>query len=168
MRDIPDARRYEGCLLTSSGLRSTQIFKWLLVAAWAIVIGGFLYRFSLILSSKLHLDLGGFSISKIAYVHMLENQFAVYMNANLFAVQMKENLSAIRLVHFLSVALLVATYVKSSNPIFRWPGAVLVHRAGRCSLEIFSMSAILSVTLGMIVVVEHPLCFRKWMAPQSY
>ena len=48
-----------------SGLRSTQIFKWLLVAAWVIVIGSFLYRFSFILSSRFQLDLRLVRISKI-------------------------------------------------------------------------------------------------------
>ena len=126
-----------------SGLRSTQIFKWLLVAAWAIVIGSFLYRFSFFLSSRFQFDLDWFRMSEITYVHM------------------KENLSAVRLLHFLSVALLVATYVTSSNPIFRWSGAVVVTRTGRCSLEVFSMSAILSVVLNIIVVVYHPSVLER-------
>jgi hypothetical protein len=141
-----------------SELRSTQIFKWLLFAALAIVIASFLYRFSLVLSSKFQLDLDWFGISKIAYVHTLENQFAIHIKD---AVQMKENLSVVRLLHFLSVALLVATYLKSSNPIFRWSGAVLVTRAGRCSLEIFSMATILSVALGIIVVLDRASILEK-------
>jgi OpgC protein len=126
-----------------SGLRSTPIFKWLLVAAWAIVIGSFLYRFSFFLSSRFQFDLDRFHLSGITYVHM------------------KENLSAVRLLHFLSVALLVATYVSSSNPIFRWFGADIVTRTGRCSLEVFSVSAILSVVLSIIVVVYHPSVLEK-------
>ena len=126
-----------------SGLRSTQIFKWLLVAAWAIVIGSFLYRFSCFLSSRFQFDFDWFRMSEITYAHM------------------KENLSAVRLLHFLSVALLVATYVRSSNPIFRWSGAVVVTRTGRCSLEVFSMSAILSVVLNIIVVVYHPSVLER-------
>src|SRR5262249_22675611 len=66
-----------------------------------------------------------------------------------------ENLSALRLFHFLSVVLLVATYLKPNNPIFRWSGVVLVARTGKCSLEIFSLSAVLSVLLGIIVLVNH-------------
>ena len=126
-----------------SGLRSTQIFKWLLVVAWAIVIGSFLYRFSFFLSSRFQLNLDWFRISDIALAHM------------------KDNLSAVRLLHFLSVALLVATYVASNNPVLRWSGADVVARTGRCSLEIFSMSAILSVALNIIVVVYHPSVFEK-------
>src|SRR5262249_33941787 len=75
-----------------SGLRSIPIFRWLLVAAWAIVIGSFLYGFSLFLSSRLQFDLDQFRLSTITRDHM------------------KENLSAVRLLHFLSVAFLVATY----------------------------------------------------------
>ena len=129
--------------LDSSKLRSTQIFKWLLVAAWAIVLGSFLYRFSFFLSSRNQFDLNSFRISDITYIHM------------------KENLSAVRLLHFLSVALLVATYVTSTNPIFRWSGAGVVSRTGRCSLEMFSMSAILSVVLSIIVVVNQPSVLEK-------
>jgi hypothetical protein len=126
-----------------AGLRSTPIFKWLLVAAWAIVIGSFLYRFSFFLSSRLQFDLDRFHLSGITYAHM------------------KENLSAVRLLHFLSVALLVATHVSPSNPIFRWFGAVIVTRTGRFSLEVFSVSTILSVVLSIIVVVYHPSVLEK-------
>jgi len=126
-----------------AGLRSTPIFKWLLVAAWAIVIGSFLYRFSFFLSSRLQFDLDRFLLSGITYAHM------------------KENLSAVRLLHFLSVALLVATHVSPSNPIFRWFGAVIVTRTGRFSLEVFSVSTILSVVLSIIVVVYHPSVLEK-------
>jgi hypothetical protein len=126
-----------------SGLRSTRIFKWLLMAAWAIVIGSFLYRFSFFLSSRFQFDLDWFRISDATVIHM------------------KENLSAVRLLHFLSVAFLVATCVRSSNPIFRWSGAILVSRTGRWSLEIFSMSAILSEALNIIIVVYHPSVIEK-------
>jgi hypothetical protein len=125
-----------------SGLRSTQIFKWLLMAAWAFVIGSFLYRFSFFLLSRFQFDLDWFRISDATVTHM------------------KENLSAVRLLHFLSVAFLVATYVSSSNPIFRWSGAIFV-RTGRWSLEIFSMSAILSEALNIIIVVYHPSVIEK-------
>jgi hypothetical protein len=126
-----------------SGLRSTPIFKWLLVAAWAIVVGSFLYRFSFFLLSRFQFDLDWLRMSGITYTHM------------------KENLSAVRLLHFLSVALLVATYVTSSNSIFRWSGAAIFTRTGRCSLEVFSASAILSVVLNIIVVVYHPSVLEK-------
>ena len=126
-----------------SGLRSNPVFKWSLVAAWAIAIGSFLYRFSLFLSSIFQFSLDWFRISVATHDHM------------------KENLSVVRLLHFLSVALLVATYVKSSNPIFRWSGARIVTRTGMFSLEVFSMSAILSVVLNIIVVACHPSIVEK-------
>jgi len=126
-----------------SRLRSSPMFKWLLMAAWAIVIGSFLYRHSFFLSSRFQFDLDRFRLSGITYVHM------------------KENLSAVRLLHFLSVALLVATYVSVSNPIFRWFGAAAVTRTGRWSLEVFSLSIILSVVLNIIVVIYHPSVLEK-------
>jgi hypothetical protein len=126
-----------------SGLRSTPIFGWLLVAAWVIVIGSFLYRISFFLSSEFQFNLDWFRISGTTYAHM------------------KENLSFVRLLHFLSVALLVATYVTSSNSIFRWPGAVIVTLTGRYSLEVFSISAILSVVLNIVVVAYHPSVVEK-------
>src|SRR5262249_19088112 len=125
-----------------AGLRSTEMFRWSLVAAWAIVIGSFLYRFSF-LASRFHFDLDWFRIPATTLVHM------------------KENLSAIRLLHFLSAALLVATYFKSSNPIFRWSGATIVTRTGRFSLEVFSVSVVLSVVLNIIVVSYHPSVLGK-------
>jgi hypothetical protein len=126
-----------------SGPRSSQMFKWLLVAAWAIVAGSFLYRFSFFLSSRFQFDLDWFRMSGTTYIHM------------------KENLSALRLLHFLSVALLVATYIRSCNSIYRWPGALIVARTGSCSLEVFSVSAILSVALNIIVVAYHPSVIEK-------
>lgn len=127
----------------SSGLRSTTMLRWSLAAAWAIVIGSFLYRFSIFLSSRFQFDLDWLRISATTLVHM------------------KENLSAVRLLHFLSVALLVATYVRTRNPIIRWSGARAVARIGMFSLEVFSMSAILSVVLNIIVVAYHPSVVEK-------
>ena len=48
---------------TMSGLQSTQIFKWLLMAVWAFVIGSFLYRFSFFLSSRFQFEFDWFRIS---------------------------------------------------------------------------------------------------------
>ena len=125
-----------------SGLRSTPTFKWVLVAAWAIVIGSFLYRFSFFLW-RFQFDLDWLRTSGAAYIRM------------------KETLSAVRLLHFLSVALLLATYVTSSNPIFRWSGPAIVTRIGRYSLEVFTVSAILSVVLNIIVVAYHPSVLER-------
>ena len=46
-----------------SRLRSMQVFKWLLVAAWAIVIGSFLCRLTCFLSWKFQLDFDWFCMS---------------------------------------------------------------------------------------------------------
>lgn len=121
-----------------SKLRSTQMFRWLLVVAWAIVIFCLLYRFTLFVGTRLQLDLSWVRISE----------------AQLF--RMKENLSLVRLLHFLSVALLVGTYIASSSPIFRWASANTMIRIGASSLEMFSLSAILSVALNIIVVLDRP------------
>src|SRR5262249_3184058 len=107
-----------------------------------IVIGSLLYRFSF-LASRFQLDVDWFRIPATTLTHM------------------KENLSAVRLLHFLSVAFLVATCVKSSNPILRWSGAAIVARTGRFSLEVFSLSAVLSVVLNIIVVTYHPSVLEK-------
>jgi len=126
-----------------SGLRSLPMFRCVLVVAWAIVVGSFLYRFSFFLSSRFQFDLDWLRMSGTTYVHM------------------KEDLSVVRLLHFLSVALLVATYVTSSTPILRWSGAVVVARTGSCSLEVFSLSAVLSVVLNIVVVAYHPSVLEK-------
>jgi len=121
-----------------SKLRPTQMFRWLLVVAWAIVIFCLLYRFTLFVGARLQPDLSWLRIS--------DAQLA----------QMKENLSLLRLLHFLSVALLVGTYIASNSPILRWAGATAMIRVGASSLEMFSLSAILSVALNIIVVVDQP------------
>ena len=121
-----------------SKLRSTQMFRWLLVVAWTIVIFCLLYRFTLFVGTRLQLDL--------VWVRISEAQL----------VQMKENLSLVRLLHFLSVAILVGTYIASSSPIFRWAGANAMIRIGASSLEMFSLSAILSVALNIIIVLDRP------------
>jgi hypothetical protein len=106
--------------------RMTQISKWLVTAAWTCVIFAFLYRY------RSHLHLG--------WLPALTND--------------KENLSAVRLVHFLSIAFLFATYIKSNNSIFSWWPATVVIRTGQCSLEVFSLGAILSVVVSLIVVLQ--------------
>jgi hypothetical protein len=126
-----------------SKLRSMQIFRWLVVGAWAILTVSFLCRFTCFLSWKFQLHFDWFCMSQITY-H-----------------QMKRNLSAIRLLHFLSVVFLVTTYIKSSNPILKWPAAVAVRRVGMCSLEIFSMSVVLSALLNIINVYDQPPLLEK-------
>jgi len=61
-----------------------------------------------------------------------------------------------RLVHFLSAALLVATYLKSSNSFFESRAAVAVIETGRFSLEVFCLSAVVDVLLNIWVVLDQP------------
>lgn len=84
--------------------RTTQ--TWLVRLAWGIVIASLGYRVAVAASHRLDLGLEWLRLSEATVMHM------------------KENLSAVRLVHFLSVALLVATYLKSSNTFFRTRAAV--------------------------------------------
>jgi hypothetical protein len=74
---------------------------------------------------------------------------------------MKENLSPLRLLHFLSVALLVATYVKKDHPVLTWPGASVVIKSGRSSLQVFCLGAILAVLLNLFVAVERPIVVER-------
>ena len=126
-----------------SKLRSTQMFRWLLVVAWTIVIFCLLYRLTLFVGRSLPLDLG--------WLRIADTQL----------VQMKENLSLVRLSHFLSVALLVGTYIASNSAILKWAGATAMIRVGAHSLEMFSLSAILSVALNIVVVVDRPSIAEK-------
>ena len=75
--------------------------------------------------------------------------------------QMKENLSAIRLVHFLSVAFLVAIFVRPNSPILDWPGASAIIKSGRCSLQVFCAGAVLSVLSNLFIAVEAPPAWER-------
>jgi hypothetical protein len=112
--------------------------NWLARAAWVVVISSLGYRVVLLVAPTMHVDLDWLRLSEAAHIHM------------------KENLSIVRLVHFLSVAFLVTTYVKSANPLFASRGAKAIIQTGRYSLEVFCLSAICSVILNIIVVVDRP------------
>jgi hypothetical protein len=109
--------------------------RWMLMAAWAIVIASFLCQYRSFSSSHLHLNLYWLQIPD--------------------RMVSKANLAVLPLLHFFSVALLVATYLKASNPIFRWTGARPFTAAGRNSLELYSLSAVLSVLVAIIVASEN-------------
>ncbi len=117
---------------------SDATYRWLVRAAWLVAIGSLAYRALLLVAFGMHIDLDWLRLSPATFVHV------------------KENLSAVRLVHFLSVALLVATYIKSSNPLFESVGARAIIQTGRYSLEVFCLSAICSVVLNIIVVIDRP------------
>jgi hypothetical protein len=75
--------------------------------------------------------------------------------------RMKERLSPVRLAHFLSVAFLVATYIQDRSPFFNWPVARMVIQTGRHSLEVFCISAILSVLLNLTASIVHLSILEK-------
>jgi hypothetical protein len=116
--------------------------RWILVA-WSVAGIGLVYRFAVVLSPDFHWNSDTLALSDATLRHM------------------KENLSVIRLVHFLSVAFLVATYVKASNPILNWPGASAIIKTGRCPLQVFCLGAVLTVVLNLFVAVEEPIVFER-------
>jgi hypothetical protein len=111
------------------------------MAAWAVVIVELGYRLGLVVTSKLHVD--WLTIADTTLRHM------------------KEDLSPLRLLHFLSVALLVATYVKKDNSMLNWPGASVLIKSGRSSLQVFCLGAILTVLLNLFVAVERPIVIER-------
>ena len=122
--------------MTSPFTRSMQVL--LIRLAWGIVIASLGYRLALPASHYLHLDLEWLRLSEATSLHM------------------KEDLSPLQLVHFLSVALLVATYLKRSSSLFENRAAVAVIETGRFSLEVFCLSAIVDVLLNIWVIVNQP------------
>jgi hypothetical protein len=110
---------------------------WVLLAC-TIVGGGLIYHLAQDLAHHQLLDLGAFALSDATLV------------------QMKENLSAIRLLHFLAVAFLVAICIGPSSPLLSAPGAGVLIKSGRLSLQIFCLGAILSIMLNLFVAVERP------------
>lgn len=106
--------------------------------AWTIVLAALFYKFVTRFSPHLGIDVAWMSISQKTLADM------------------KMNLSAIRLVHFLSVALLVAKYLKLESPVFRWPLSAPLIVAGARSLEVYSLSVVLSVLANIVVRVYHP------------
>jgi len=106
--------------------------------AWAIVVVAFLYKFVIRVSPHLGFDVEWMSISQPTLI------------------EMKVDLSALRLIHFLSVALLVARYVGPTSTLLRWPVFAPVIQIGARSLEIYSLTVVLSVLARIIVTVYHP------------
>lgn len=133
----------------SPGLSSRQVRSWFLLAAWSIVIVSFAYRLLLLIPKTLQLNLDWLRLSEATLTYM------------------KANLSPIRILHFLSVAFLVATYIKNNDRIFGWPLASVIIKTGRCSLQTFCMVAILSVVLNIIGAVEQPVVFEKLVLDTS-
>ena len=135
-----------GTWYNSEGM-SLELFRkpgWVLLAS--IIVGvGVLYHVAHILAEHGLVNLGALAMSDEVQL------------------EMKENLSAIRLLHFLSIAFLVALYVKPSSAIFRWPGASAIIQSGRSSLQVFCVGAVLSVMLNLFVAVDRPGGLKRMM-----
>src|SRR5262245_59862463 len=116
-------------------LFSLARFRWVVVVAWIIVVGTFLY--------KLMAARSGFDIT---WLHFEPSTL----------ISMKENLSPLRLVHFLSVVLLVAVYFGRDNAMLKWPIAWPVIKTGMHSLEVFSLTVVLDVLENLIVITVDP------------
>jgi len=129
--------------LPSPVTQTTQ--TWLVRLAWGIAIASLGYRVAVAASQRLDLGLEWLRLSEATVMHM------------------KENLSGLRLVHFLSVALLVATYLKSSNAFFRTRAAAAVIETGRFSLEVFCLSAIVDVLVNIWVIVNQPSAAERFL-----
>jgi hypothetical protein len=122
---------------TDISLEPVRRPAWIALAC-TVLASGLLYRIARPYAVGHHLDLGMFAWSDATLV------------------QMKENLSPIRLVHFLSVAFLVAIFVKPNSPILHVPGASAIIKSGRCSLQVFCVGAVVSVLLNLFIAVEAP------------
>lgn len=118
-----------------------------IMVAWIIVVIGLAHKIALFLSMTFGIDLGVLT----PYNETLRDM--VHMQ--------KQNLCALRLLHFLSVALIVAIYMKPNSRVLSWPGASVIIKSGRCSLQVFSLGAVLSVLLNLFIAVEKPLVFER-------
>lgn len=115
-----------------------QLSSWprgLVATAWIVVVGAFAYRILIAQS--------GFDISSLRIAPDTNDA-------------MKENLSPIRLLHFLSVALLVSVYIPRDLPILNWRIAQPAIIVGRRSLEIFSLSIVLTTMANIFVHIGSP------------
>ncbi len=106
--------------------------------AWAIVVAAFLYKFVTRVSPHLGFDVGWLTISQPTLA------------------EMKMDLSPLRLIHFLSVALLVARYLEATSTLLQWRVFAPVLQIGARSLEIYSLTVVLSVVAGIVVTIYHP------------
>jgi hypothetical protein len=105
----------------------------LVMIAWAIVLGALLYRLA-------------------TFRHGLNLQWLTL--SGLWAS--KENLSPLRLVHILSMALLVAIHARQDDTIWEWRVVQPITSTGVHSLEVFSLSVILTVVVNIFVLINSP------------
>ena len=112
--------------------------KWLVPLACTIVAAAFFYRLSTRVGPHVGLDT---TWMRIPVAKLIE---------------MKENLSPLRLLHFLSIALLVATYLPRTSAPFGWSIASPLVESGKHSLELFSLSVVLSTVDSIAVLAYQP------------
>jgi hypothetical protein len=112
--------------------------EWFVAVAWMIVGFSFLYRFSIFIAPRIGFDLEWLRIPAAT------------------AMNMKVVLSPLRILHFLSMALLIATYVRSNSSILQSFIAKPFVMAGQRSLEMFSISVVLSMAANVYVLAESP------------
>jgi hypothetical protein len=112
--------------------------RWLIPVAWTIVAAALAYKLVIFASPYLGADATSIRIAPATFVDM------------------KRNLSVVRLCHFLSAALLVATYFRSTNALLRTPVATLVIWSGMNSLQVFSLTVVLSALENVGVLSFHP------------
>ena len=122
---------------TEISVESFRQRSWVLLAC-AIASAGLAYHFASILTHHQLLNLGQLAMSDAT------------------VARMKENLSAIRLLHFLAVTFLVAICMRPSSSILSAPGAAVIVKVGKASLQVFCLGAILSVMLNLFVAIDRP------------
>lgn len=137
-----------GVTLGISGERDAPIvgylkkMRWPLLLAWIIVIGALAIK---VLSSR--------SLFNIA---------ALRLDPDIAEV-MKQNLSPVRLAHFLSVAALVVLYFSHNSLVLKSRAASPLIKMGAHSLQVFSLSLVLTYALNIFVLVHTPSLW-EWFA----
>lgn len=110
-------------------------FRLLVIAAWVVVLGSLAIR---ILAARSAFNVEALRLDPAT------------------ALAMKENLSPIRLLHFLSMVVLVAIYFRQDSAILNWPIFKPVIDTGAHSLEVFSLSVVLTVVANILVSTTTP------------
>jgi len=137
-----------GVMLGINREKKSPILRYLLakraviIAAWTVAIGALLIK---ILSSH--------SLFDVAVLRLDMDT----------ATEMKENLTSTRLIHFLSVAFLVAVYFRQDSAILKSRLARPLIAMGANSLQVFSISVVLTIAMNLFVVGQV-LTIEYWLA----
>jgi hypothetical protein len=145
----PIAWQFLFCIGMSFGMRHrsdksipvSRCNTWHLVAAWTIVVFGLLWCLYPVVAKRAgwHLDW---------YRSLEMDGYSKY------------NLSMLRLIHFLSVSSIVAAYVSPRAGFLRWGNECII-KAGRNSLEVFSLGTFLSVLGSVVFLIFVPTLAQK-------